>query len=1263
MNHASRWGDEAMSERDERLQSVLVAYIEAADAERAPSRDELLARHPEFADELAEFLDGREQIQRVAPPPKLPGPSPAEMPTLAPSEPPAAPLGTVRYFGDYELLEEIARGGMGVVYKARQVSLNRTVALKMILAGQLAAADDVRRFRTEAEAAANLDHPHIVPIYEVGEHQGQHYFSMKLIDGGSLASRVGQSPPAAMGGLVELVARVARAVHYAHQRGILHRDLKPANILLDREGQPHVTDFGLAKRIEGDGKLTQSGAVVGTPGYMAPEQASGKKGLTTAADVWALGAILYECLTGRPPFRAETPLDTLLQVLEKEPEGPRSLNPKVNRDLETVCLKCLSKEPARRYESAAALADDLERWLRGEPIRARPVRAPERLWRWCRRNPTVATTTVLAALALVAAAGIAVVAAIRDREATIRDRENAALIAQQELEHERQGRTRDQREREKDRERLRDSLIEKARAERTAGKRWESLQSLTQAFQIRADDALRLEATATITRPGLRVLPEQVALDTFHLWFNPVGSSPKLSPDGKYLAITLQDKKALADSGGIKVVEWPSRKLLGTRSGPYLPIAFRPGTTQLAMVDWHGHPEVVSLWDPSTDKEIATYAGRTAAFSTDGTHLLTEGEMRYYKPLRVWDLTTGNEMKAPSQGVFQAFLSGHEALLLHEGRYHVWDCRAGQERLVTPEGLKALGCSPRAGLGALRGRLADEPQEALQVWDLVAARRVGGITGLREFPEAVEISSNGHYLLFDDPAAPGESLRVWDLRAGRFSSRLKAPRGFQCVAPLPGGDPGSNWDHLAHSRSFNPDGSLVASHVRDGQQSFLCIWDTASGDVLTTIPQVSGHGWSKDGRRLIVRREGPFGAPPHDIGWWEAMRPSPNYAVGVPVKSLSLNRDGSRLAVNDMICVVVQEEHGQELVSWDTPAKGLVPQFVGKDEVWGVGARGATVQMPRIQTELWQLAPERRMVVVPEPSSPQDQQLADRMTNNLEVTPPRTAPPVAGTSTVGLLGSPSGQGPLLAASALFPGRVQSWHVRVVTGRWAISPEGRLFFRTVVFTGAFSDWGSWVGPGVPGPPVLEVWDYQKMEQLALDDELADCIQFSPDGRWVATDTESAIYRSATKWGPGLRIWNVATGKVEKVLRSEGAQALAFSQDGRRLLGGKVGGTARLFEVETGREVQTWKTSKGDWQAFALSPDGTVVASGGEEKFIHLWDAATGRDLARWQGHDGGVTALLFSRDGQILYSGSQDGTLKLWNLPFIRKELKALELDW
>jgi WD40 repeat protein len=310
---------------------------------------------------------------------------------------PATPM----RLGDFELGKRLGDGAMGVVFGARQVSLNRSVAVKVIRHGLFAAEADLKRFRIEVEAVAQLDHPRIVPIYGVGEDQDCHYFSMKLIPGGSLDERLPAytSDPRAA---ARLVAEVARAIQHAHDRGILHRDLKPSNILLDEEGEPLVTDFGLAKVSGDDSSLTQSGAILGTPSYMAPEQASGHKlAVTALTDVYGLGAVLYALLTGRPPFVANTILETIEQVRGRSPTPPSRINPRVGRDLETICLRCLEKDPWRRYPSSQALAEDLRRWLDGEPIAARPVGAAARAWMWSRRNPILAG--LLAALGVLAA--------------------------------------------------------------------------------------------------------------------------------------------------------------------------------------------------------------------------------------------------------------------------------------------------------------------------------------------------------------------------------------------------------------------------------------------------------------------------------------------------------------------------------------------------------------------------------------------------------------------------------------------------------------------------------------------------------------------------------------------------------------------------------------------------------------------------------------------------------------------------------------------
>src|SRR5437764_2526558 len=307
--------------------------------------------------------------------------------------------------GDYELLEEIGRGAQGVVFRARQKSLNRTVALKVISLGQWASKAHLKRFRREAEAAASLDHPSIVPIYEVGERDGSCYFSMKFVEGGQLDEVVRQTPMS-IRHAAELIAKVARIVHYAHEHGILHRDIKPGNILLNAKGEPLLTDFGLARLVEAESTITGTLEVLGTPSYMAPEQAVGEtRKLTSATDVYGLGAVLYQLLTGQPPFAGGTTYETIRLLLNTEPKKPRLLNPKIDRDLSTICLKCLEKDPKRRYSSALALAEDLERWLKHEPISARHTGIFLRGRKWVRRNPT--TAGLMASLiALAAAVGV-----------------------------------------------------------------------------------------------------------------------------------------------------------------------------------------------------------------------------------------------------------------------------------------------------------------------------------------------------------------------------------------------------------------------------------------------------------------------------------------------------------------------------------------------------------------------------------------------------------------------------------------------------------------------------------------------------------------------------------------------------------------------------------------------------------------------------------------------------------------------------------------
>jgi WD40 repeat protein/Flp pilus assembly protein TadD/tRNA A-37 threonylcarbamoyl transferase component Bud32 len=373
------------------LDSVIADYIRACEAGTSPRRREVLERHPEFAAELRQFFLQRDRMNQMAMP--IRGFADDLSQSVGPGQ-------QISYVGNYELLEEIARGGMGVVFRARQSTLGRIVAVKMIVSGRLATEQDVQRFQIEAKAAAGLQHPNIVSIHEVGQHEGWHYFSMDFVDGRDLSSLLRENVLPA-GRAATYVRQIAGAIHFAHQQGTLHRDLKPSNILIDSHDQVRITDFGLAMRIEDSSELTRTGQIIGTPSYMPPEQAQGKRSLIgPGSDVYAIGAVLYECLTGRAPFRAGTVVETIQQVINVEAPSPRVLNPAIPRDLETICLKCLQKEPHRRYGTAQQLDDDLTRFLNGESIAARPVSAVERIWRWCRRKPIVAGLSGFSALAI-----------------------------------------------------------------------------------------------------------------------------------------------------------------------------------------------------------------------------------------------------------------------------------------------------------------------------------------------------------------------------------------------------------------------------------------------------------------------------------------------------------------------------------------------------------------------------------------------------------------------------------------------------------------------------------------------------------------------------------------------------------------------------------------------------------------------------------------------------------------------------------------------
>jgi WD40 repeat protein len=841
--------------------------------------------------------------------------TPSGQPTLdaqphRPSEPPALP--------GYEIEGELGRGGMGVVYRARHLALKRPVALKMIRLGTEAGLEHLDRFKAEAEAVARLQHPHIVQVFEVGEHQGLPFYALELVEGGSLAQRLegGPLPPREAARLVEIVAR---AMQLAHSRNVVHRDLKPANVLLTPDGTPKVTDFGLARQLDRDSGQTLAGTILGTPSYMAPEQAWGQAGAAgPPADVYALGAILYECLSGRPPFKGATVLETLEAVRTQPPVALRQLNPKVPHDLETICLKCLRKEPEGRYASAEALANDLRRWQAGEPILARPVRATERLVKWVKRNPLVAALVALVAVTL-AGGAVGIYVKYRDAEEQRQLAEAQQRLAQDKTEEA----TKESREK--------DKALRAANQAR--GELEEELANgtvqLAQAAWDRDDvtgaRAILEQVPGPLRRWEWHYLRRAFEGGTFIFY----GHTTKVlgvafSPDGTRLATTSRDRTArlwdVRTGAPLLVLRGHTDFVQG--------VAFSPDGTRLATTSWDG---TARLWDARTGATLRTFPRslgtvQGVAFSPDGTRLVTG-----HQDLkgRVWDVRTGAcvlTLQGHAGTVVAVTFSPDGAVLATGGvrSVRLWDARTGKllrQLLGHTSLVQGLAFSPDGS------QLASASQDrTVRLWDT----RTGAclrtfqehpimVTGLAFSPDGARLATG----------CPDRLVRLWDVQTGALLRKFKGH-----TAPV-------------FDVAFSPDGAFLASASGDGTAR---LWDVRSAGTPLAFQGhaelVSALAFSPDGSRLATTGN-------DGVAYLWDVRTGRTLGKGLrhpgTLCAVAISPDGTRLATGCTDGVARL---------WDARTRTLLQHFRGhKGEVFGVafspdGALLATASQDRT-ARLW----------------------------------------------------------------------------------------------------------------------------------------------------------------------------------------------------------------------------------------------------------------------------------------------------------------------
>lgn len=1106
----------------------------------------------------------------------------------------------------YEILEELGRGGMGVVYKARQTALQRVVALKMILAGGHAGAAELDRFRAEAETVARLQHPHIVQVFEVGEADGHPFLALEFCAGGSLDRQLAATPrnPAQAARLIETLAS---AMHVAHRAGVVHRDLKPANVLLAEAGRPKITDFGLAKRLDRVGQ-TQSGAILGTPAYMAPEQAEGRtREVGPAADVYALGAILYELLTGRPPFRAATPLDTLLQVVNDLPVPPRQLQPDTPHDLETVCLKCLHKDPASRYGSARALAEDLRRFQLGETIRARPAGRAERLWRWCRRNRAVAAleaAVVLSLLAgLLAATYFAVQAGAQAREAEL---QAAAALAAKEQAEAQAAEARLERARadahaaETEREREL-ALKEKARADAQAaeasraGKRAEASARAALTEKERADREAAAAAAAG------RQADEEQRRSERRQYVLHLAQAQRFWDEGRterlleILEATRPQRTGGRDLRGFEWYYWQHRcqgALLTLRQPSLHSVAYLGDGQRLITAD---DDLAVVLWDAATGRELkrrpkpaqaSEFHRQPVALSPDGQRLAALDDRA--GQLHVHDAATGQRSLVLKFGpqeearVF-AFSAGGRYLVAasENDRVKVWDTATGKEIYV-------LQMDPdmsimTVALSADGKRLAVAGQDgSLRLINPAIGREVFRLAGHQELIDCLAFSPDGTRLA---SGSYDRTVRVWNTATGQNVAKLTGHTGWvRCLA-------------------FSPGGKLLAS---GGDDQVARVWDHAKGKETVAL---RGHTaaiyevrFRPDGKHLATR------ATDGTARVWDlAPRPVPAVyqADEMPVYGLAFTPDGRTLAA---------ASQGSDVRLWDPALRQRTP-YVKKplDTVIIVGPDGI------------ERGPDMKPLPVPPPPQPGDAKVLAR------VPPPagKNARPPRGADVRCLAMSPDGRW-LVTGDADHSVRV----FELATGRQVLHlehPDGEV-------TGvSFRPDGLRLASA--GGAVVQVWDVargQKVLSFKSAPGKLSRVTYSPDGKRLAT----------AGFASPLQVWDAETGKeVQKLAGNTSHHGIAFSPDGTHLAAASH--RVQVWDLAAGKEVLSLTGYRNGALGLAFSTDGRRLAVAGGEGNLRLYDAASGDEVLSLPGSPEAVQCVAMSADGRWLAAGNARGAVMLW----------------